>query len=641
MMPELESLGSIPRALCAVALLWLAAFGLGTLIFRSRQPRSVRLPLRDSHTIDTILLQLVAGLNLLGFCGVVLGQVGWLSNGKSLWLLGGASLLAAPHIWNGLRSGPVFASSFKSIVKREHWPLLLVAALLAVTLGPALCCPTGWDELVYHAELPRRWLMSGHPAFYSDLPYSGFPSLGEILFWLAAPMESVLVPRLMSWTCWCLGLVLLYCLLRRRARRCTSLALTLAFALSEASLMISANCYVETLLLMNIAGLLLALELPVRVSGSCVRRAPPGILGILAGGAAAVKLTGFAVIVVPCLWYVGVAWRNHLQRRHTVQSLIVFVIVALSVSLPFYLRPYLATGNPFYPYFAEWFSNDAVQLDISGYHHTIGGAAFGVRSLPTFLAGPVLLALDTGAYDGTFGWQLLGFLALAAIGICLSPRRMSCLIVWPILVACWFYMFWYLTAQQARFAIPFVLALLLLSAAGLRQLNRRVQLLLLVLMLIATGICIPWRNILYYRGSWQVVAGSLSRTEYIHNLTEFHYVPLIRELHHKLPADAKLMLLFEHRGFYMPRAYVIGTPCFQEQFFSPPERFSEAEPVLALLKENSITHIVITLAPTGPDKAPSWAERQDQVYRSLEKCVQQGRIRIIGKSERYLILEVQ
>ena len=68
----------------------------------------------------------------------------------------------------------------------------LATAAGLVTLIPALCYPSGWDELVYHAVLPRRWSTEGWPAFYTDLPYSGFPSSGEILFWLIAPWKASL-----------------------------------------------------------------------------------------------------------------------------------------------------------------------------------------------------------------------------------------------------------------------------------------------------------------------------------------------------------------------------------------------------------------------------------------------------------------
>ena len=94
------------------------------------------------------------------------------------------------------------ASSDRSLRERcgafvqNHLALLVLGGL---TLGPALDWPEGWDELVYHAQLPQRWLRDGGMAVYGDLPYSGFPSLGEAVAWFVAPIEHVIAPRLILW----------------------------------------------------------------------------------------------------------------------------------------------------------------------------------------------------------------------------------------------------------------------------------------------------------------------------------------------------------------------------------------------------------------------------------------------------------
>src|SRR6185295_9171768 len=141
---------------------------------------------------------------------------------------------------------------------------------------------------------------------YRDLPYSGFPSLGEILFWLVAPLESVIASRLINWICWLGSLFVLYRLLRRELRSGSAALVTSVFAISPTMLLISANCYVETILTLNVAAMLLAVRRLRRD-----RRRLAAILGALAGGAAAVKLTGFAAVLVPCLWYAGEAWQRH------------------------------------------------------------------------------------------------------------------------------------------------------------------------------------------------------------------------------------------------------------------------------------------------------------------------------------------
>lgn len=633
MIPELESLGSVSWAVGATVLLFAAASGLARLVVG----RSIA---QRWHAMDAALVRAAVGLNVLAFCGMVLGSLGLLSAARALWLLIGLSLLNVWY-WPSGRDGFFVPAGF--LLRLRRWAqsrfgqvaAMLSIALVTITLGPALCYPVGWDELTYHNALPRRWLADGEPAFYFDLPYSGFPSLGETLFWLVAPLESTIAPRLIGWTCWIIGLVCAFRVLRRSANRTTATALTFAFASAETLLLISANCYVESILLMNVAALFLAVQIPRRISGDGLRGSPVVLLGILAGGAAAIKLTGLAVLVASCLWYAGVVFSDRKRRTAAVRSICLFFLIAIAIAVPFYLRPYLATGNPFYPYFAEWFTNDTVALETSRYHQTIGGADFGVRSMSSFFTAPILLGLDTGAFDGTFGWQLLLLLPLAAIGSFASSRRVRRVAIGPVAIAALWYVFWYATAQQARFAIPAVLAIVIAASLGLQRLTHGARRIFCCLLIAAAIFSIPWRNAEYYQACWQVLIGQRSQTDYVHNLTGGQYLPLVQAVLHETSADAKLMLLFEHRTLYIPRWTVIGTPCFQERGFSPPEKFTSSNAVMELLLREGITHVVAAKSPTGPDKAPGWSDRQEQIFRGLERCVEQGRLRIVWESEKH------
>ncbi len=470
MTSDLECLGSIPRAVLSVSLLWCAAWTLGGVVVRSA--RIVRCP-----PIDHGLLRAVVGLNLLAWLGIMLGMSGALAADRTVWLVAGLCLPAAMEGWLKRRDVARVPTVLR-MLRRRPWFVALIAGATLLTLGPALAYPTGWDELVYHNVLPRRWRVDGWPAFYPDLPYSGFPSACEILFWLIAPLESVIAPRLLIWTCWIVGLAAMARLILRKLDGLTTAALVSAFAVCPTTLMASANCYVESFLLLNVATVLLALGVKYRSSRVSlslgapeVLRAPPLLLGILAGGSAAVKLTGLSVLLLPLLWYTGGWLEKRVRTRRTLLGVAVFLVVAACVVVPFYARPGWTTGNPCYPYFAEWFSSSAAVNEMSRYHHDIGGAAYGLRSPVALPAGLVLLAFDSKLYDGSFGWQFLVFVGLAARTVVQTIGRRSVRGVagWPALVFSVLYLFWIATAQQARFALPAVMPLVWLASFGARR----------------------------------------------------------------------------------------------------------------------------------------------------------------------------
>ena len=100
------------------------------------------------------------------------------------------------------------------------------------------------------------------------------------------------------------------------------------------------------------------------------------------------------------------------------------ILTALLVAMPFYVRSWMLSGNPFYPYFADWFSNDARVLETSLYHHSIGSYAFGMRGILAYLTTPILLAWDNALYDGSFGWQWIVLIGLV-VAILISKRSIQ------------------------------------------------------------------------------------------------------------------------------------------------------------------------------------------------------------------------
>jgi hypothetical protein len=265
-----------------------------------------------------------------------------------------------------------------------------------------------------------------------------------------------------------------------------------------------------------------------------------------------------------------------------------------------------------------------------------------VRTVAGFITGPVLLAFRAENFDGSFGLQLLLLLALAAMGLGLIVRsRWRRIVLWPTRVSAWLYFFWFATAQQARFAVPATATLVVLASFGLRRSRGTSRKLTLAALIIAAAISAPWRTTGYYIASWFTVAGRFSQTQFVDEGTDYDYLPLALALQDRRFEGAKLMLLFEHRGFYLPRPYVIGTPFFQERGFSPPEHFSNVESITKVLADEAITHVVMSKLLGGPDRDVGWSTRIDLLLGGVAECVRQERLQVVWESERYLVLEVR
>jgi hypothetical protein len=164
---------------------------------------------------------------------------------------------------------------------------------------------------------------------------------------------------------------------------------------------------------------------------------------------------------------------------------------------------------------------------------------------------------------------------------------------------------------------------------------------MLVSLCATAALSFPWQTVGYYFGSWETVMGFWTWTEYVDDGTDYRYLPLLRALREQTPDDAKILLLFEPRGLYLPRTHVIGTPFFQEQVFTPPKNFAEPGQVMQQLERHQITHIVLSKSSTGPDRAAEWWERLEPWLRSLNECARQGKLQVVWESDEYFIFAVR
>jgi hypothetical protein len=151
------------------------------------------------ETLERSAVEAALGFGLLG--------LGWMGLG----LLGGYSILAA---WTCLalgwtllwRENLAWFSQFRALAAlwqstgRFGKTLGALAACLAgIQLFYALAPPVKWDALMYHLELPRRYLAAGAFQFLTWNPYWGQPQLAEMLYTWGQALAGAETAALTGW----------------------------------------------------------------------------------------------------------------------------------------------------------------------------------------------------------------------------------------------------------------------------------------------------------------------------------------------------------------------------------------------------------------------------------------------------------
>lgn len=578
----LEMLGPWWRSAAALLLLFFAARGAGCWLL----PRW-----RDEYVRFSLGAAVLAVL------------YPWYWRGVPWWLTAGLLLIPAAC---GLRDLP-----WREI-KRHRRLAAVLGVAGALTFASALLPPYTWDEQVYQTVLYKRF---SETAWRIDNPYAAYPLLPQVFLQWVGTWGGLALPRL---TIWSLSLILagkLY--LEAVKRSCDAWFGTVSamcVMLSPLALILSQSFYAESFIALFALAGFLALE-PMGEPTAVSERRNSILAGVFAGACAAVKLTGIGAALMLAVLA--------LKRRRIKW----FIPAAAVAALPFYLRPWLVFGNPFYPFGASWWGR-AVSVPVEHFFRTLG--EFGIGRWWGVVLGWFSACVDGEFFDGVVcGFGVLMLAVLTAVSLVWVRRGdKSALLSFAALAAG--YLFWTLSSQQTRFLYPLIFPAALLLADGFRCWRTpRAQ--IAVTALLALGLVFSWWSypmLRHYWTAWRILP--LARTEPVRFMTlatkDFAYFNTLRLLDAVAPEQARVVLLLERRNLYVPRRFEHGTPLFQETRLTPPPRTSEE--LWAGVRD--FDYVLLGSMMEHIDRRKSYEPVEMQVGNLLLELVRQGWLRPVA-----------
>src|SRR5262245_6169485 len=615
----LESLGTPGPALFAVA-------GVFALAFLAGRPWVRRDP--DLSAADRVFLALALGFDLVIVCLFPLAWGGLLGHLPLRAVLAAALGIVAFLLFRQLR-----------LVERRSlpWHVLPFVVLSLVFVGAGLSYPFSWDDLVYQVTVPLRWHAANGMPVLPDVPYSGFPGAFSLLNLFLIDAGGILAPGVFNAALWLVLALQLTSLVRASMGKWQGTILAISFALSRPALIEAVSAYAELFLVLHIAAVAcLWLRKPLSTASEPRTQV---MLGFLAGMSAAIKLTGVIVPVLASAVAARLSWcrapRAFLARSGA------FLLPLVVVVTVFYSRPAVLTGNPLHPYFAWLFTDDEAALASSTYHHDAGKERFGVplelsaATAGRFLATPFELALgplgDIDEFDGLIGMQFLVHFLLAGTFV-LSWIRGRTRDVRPwILLGCslCLYAFCFLPSQQTRFLMPACFLLTLAASLVWPLVSPLARASLTVLLPVLSLLSIPVPNYHLAIGVFRLQTGTVGQLEYLDFAAPDRYVYACKAIEEQTPPDARVMLLFEQRGLYVPRDYCIGTPFFQGKYFTPAGPSWTPEGFLAVLAAERITHVLVGYNVNDPDRMDSYLEKTKPFQETIVSLIDTGRLETV------------
>jgi hypothetical protein len=534
--------------------------------------------------------------------GCILGAVG-----TGYFLAGLAGFVQSPllncAVAVALSGGLIFflyyffaALNEVSWLGRAIWLLILLIVVAEAILG--FVPPTARDELTHHLAIPRLYAQSGRIIEVPIALYSYYPMLLDMLFTPWVYWELDFVPKLIHGLFGLLTGLSLYAYLSRRMNAVYGLLGLFFFLSIPAVLRLSHRAYVDLGITFYSTAALLCL---VRWRENQEDKRWLVLSALSAGFAVSTKPNGLVVLLLLSFLLVfSLAGESRKRFAENASAIALFGALALLPFLPWLVKNYLQTSNPFFPHLAWLFSQhggggaDAaqsyVELGILAQRQFLYGESWweiaalplrvfflGQDDNPQYFDGvlsPILILLLPWAFKGKwseekkifFSFALL-FLVYAIFLVALRVRYI--LVIVPPLVVLLVYAVFniYLRIKRPVYLFAGLLFFAAVHLAYLYQYFRQVA---------------PVRYVL----------GQESREAYLtRTLAEY---PAFQYINRETPRSAKIYLLFVgRRAYYCEREYFHDGGDLPGVLTGAIRSAKEPADIGRRLKERHLTHLLV------------------------------------------------
>lgn len=573
---------------------------------------------RPEPFLERAAFALVIGQAVVSFGLMVLGLLG----GFYRPLLAAVYLtLAAGGVWRFHGKARTAFARATAAATRPVGPVgFFLLFVLFAGLGRALIATaapaTDWDSLAYHLAFPRIFLTEGR---LLSLPWSinaHYPLNAEMLYTLGLAVRGDVFCH---WLNFAHGVALAAVVFSLGARFFSRGAGALG-----AALLVVQPVFQRVI---GNASTDLAVALPLVLAVSCAAKAASapeegarswGLAGLLTGLAASTKLTGLwmgaalmGVLLIRA--FLGGPHRPGALRRFGGEAL-AFLFGMAAAGFPWYLRNYWTTGNPVWPYAAAWLGGGP------GAEAAWARISASVTERVPFTPGTLLsLPWKLWSLADLFKYRPYFLTTPFFVLLFLRPFRRPA----PspgqktVLGALGFFALLWLAVYPAwRYALP-AAAWMAVFVGGFwaeifqRPRARWVGAPLLALALIPLGDLSVNAESFPFWGVRSQAAPTLTSRERYCQLTLGDPYTLAREANALLPADARVLLYKDVRGFYLDRPYAWGDPLnpgvLDFNALKTPTELWHA------LRRMGFTHIVYNpfIEPTRGDRA--YYDRADRL----------------------------
>ena len=623
-------------ALILLFFLVLLCFGIGRQLLRLL---GVQLRSFGEETIFSIPL----GLGILSTLTFLFGILGWLYSWALYAVWGCTALLVVKEIGRFLKNLYEF---FKQLPQTRFTKLqLLLLALLCIHIilnsFEALAPVTGSDSVTYHYAIPKLYIKS-HEIYYIPNMYANQPMAFQMLYMLGMLLYADTLSSLFTYLAGILVVLGIYVVAKEYLSSSIGLlAAVLFYTTPLVTYVTGAGSPELGLTLFTFLGVYSSLKWWKEEDNKWLI-----LCGIFAGFAAGTKYYGLFAIVALGITVLAASlsrvWqKGQVQISKPLMAGIIFLVPALLVASPWYLKNLIYVGNPVFPALYSIFGGK----DYNPETNTLFKLMFELykttgTSIRNLLLVPWNLTVHSDRFLGkeaSLGPLFLSFLPVLPLLLIFHWRKMkdekwifSLLIAFcSLYFLCWFF----LAMQRMKHLLPLAPMLFLMTAYVIFSLiSTKLKKLKVISIMIVTVVLLFSLsiNVIYNAQFLPVLMGKQSRDEFL--TSKLWYYEPVQWINHNISSKDKILHMEMVFNYYLDRDYLWAEPLFQALIDWA--HINSPEELLKILQQQNVTHIYLhDNAFVANIEHPMLQKFYDKVHALLED-LKRNHLQLIYRDDR-------
>ena len=478
-------------------------------------------------------------------------------------------------------------------VGRGLWAAILVFLLAEVVLG--LLPPTSRDELTHHLAIPRLYARAGRIIEVPMAPYAYYPMLLDMLYTPWVYWGYDFVPKLIHALYGYLTGLLLFAYLGRRMSAVYGLLGLFLFVSTPAIARLSHWGYIDLGVAFYTTAALLAL-LFWRENRDSLRWL--SVAGLSLGFALATKPNGLVVaLLIFFLFLLVIVALPRKSPAWIVREVFLFAALTSLPFLPWLIKNWLQTGNPFFPLLGGFFAPAPVQ------EGSRGGGGLSLFAMRELLYGENVWQIvglpariffsgqddNPQFFDGVLTLALVILLPWAFKGKWLEEKKLLAAFAALFLLYAVF-----LVDMRIRYILPIVPPLVILAVYGVFNIYLRVR--RPVLLFAGLVFFAGWHGAYLWRyfenaNPLAYLSGAETRAAYL--ALKLPDYPALQYINRSTEPSARIYLLFVgRRAYYCDREYFHDGGELPEFLVAAIRGAKSAPEIARALRQKQITHLM-------------------------------------------------